>query len=54
MFQLAVEACPSGMIMFDTTGKIVMVNTETERLFGYGRDELINSSVRRVPRQVRL
>ena len=45
MFQLAVEACPSGMIMVDRAGRIVMVNTETERLFGYGRDELINSPV---------
>jgi PAS domain S-box-containing protein len=45
MFQLAVEACPSGMIMVDSGGRIVMVNTETERLFGYARDELINSPV---------
>ncbi|MEA2937000.1 MAG: hypothetical protein QOC56_504 [Alphaproteobacteria bacterium] len=45
MFRLAVESCPSGMIMVDRSGQIVMVNTETERLFGYHRDELINRPV---------
>ncbi len=44
-FRLAVESCPSGMLMVDCTGKIVMVNTEIERLFGYQRDELIGQSV---------
>jgi PAS domain S-box-containing protein len=44
-FRLAVESCPSGMVMIDRTGKIVMVNTEVERLFGYPRDELIGHSV---------
>jgi PAS domain S-box-containing protein len=45
MFGLAVEACPSGMIMLDRSGRIVMVNTETERLFGYARAELINKPI---------
>jgi PAS domain S-box-containing protein len=44
-FRLAVESCPSGMVMMDRTGKIVMVNTEVERLFGYQRRELIGQSV---------
>ncbi len=35
MFRLAVEACPSGMVMADGAGTIVMTNTEVERLFGY-------------------
>jgi PAS domain S-box-containing protein len=43
-FRLAVEACPSGMVMIDAAGKIVLVNGETERLFGYLRDELIGQS----------
>jgi len=43
--RLAVEACPSGMIMTDSAGKIVLVNAEVERLFGYRRDELIGNSV---------
>ncbi len=32
---LAVEASPNGMIMADRDGKIVMVNSATEKLFGY-------------------
>jgi PAS domain S-box-containing protein len=44
-FRLAVESCPSGMVMIDGVGRIVMVNTEVERLFGYRRDELIGQSV---------
>jgi PAS domain S-box-containing protein len=40
-FRLAVEACPSGMVMTDSDGTIVLTNTETERLFGYPRNELI-------------
>ena len=44
-FRLVVEASPSAMIMTDPAGKIVLVNSETERLFGYGRDELIGRSI---------
>lgn len=45
LFRQAVEACPSGMVMTDHNGKIVMVNTEIERLFGYGRDELLGQPI---------
>ena len=45
MFRLAVEACPSGMLMVDREGKIVLVNAEVERQFGYRRDELIGQSI---------
>jgi PAS domain S-box-containing protein len=44
-FRLAVEACPTGMVMTDGAGRIVLANTETERLFGYRRDELIGQSI---------
>jgi PAS domain S-box-containing protein len=44
-FRLAVEACPSGMVMTDSAGTIVLTNTETERLFGYPRDELIGRRI---------
>ena len=44
-FRLAVEACPTGMVMTDSAGRIVLANTETERLFGYRRDELIGQSI---------
>lgn len=45
MMYLAVEASPSGMVMTDCDGKIVMVNSMTEKLFGYSRQKLIGSSV---------
>jgi PAS domain S-box-containing protein len=41
-FRLAVEACPIGMVMTDATGRIVLANTEAERLFGYECGELID------------
>jgi PAS domain S-box-containing protein len=41
MFRQAVEACSCGMVLIDGAGKIMMVNTRTERLFGYPREELI-------------
>src|SRR5579863_6455180 len=40
-FRLALEAAPTGMLMMDETGTIVLVNAQIEALFGYGRDELL-------------
>ena len=45
VFRIAVEACPSGMLVSDAHGRIVLVNSEVERLFGYDRAELIGRSV---------
>jgi PAS domain S-box-containing protein len=44
-FRLAVEGAPSGQIMIGGDGAIVLVNAEVERLFGYGREELIGHPV---------
>ena len=44
-FRMAVESSPSGMVMVDGSGTIILVNTETERLFGYRREELIGQSI---------
>lgn len=41
LFGLAVEASPSGMMMIDGGGRIVMANSEIEHLFGYKREELL-------------
>lgn len=45
MLRLAVDTCPSGMIMIDRTGKMLIVNREVDRLFGYSRDELLGQQV---------
>lgn len=44
-FRVAVEAAPNAMIMVDREGKITLVNTQTERLFGYARIELIGQRI---------
>jgi PAS domain S-box-containing protein len=41
----AVESAPSGLLMVDPDGRIVLVNREIERLFGYSREELMGASV---------
>ena len=44
-FRAAVESSPNGMVMIDQQGKIVLVNREIERLFGYARDELLGRPI---------
>ena len=44
-FRMAVEASPSGILLIDHTGQIVLVNSHIEQLFGYGREELLGQSV---------
>jgi protein-histidine pros-kinase len=39
------EAAPDAMIVIDSSGTIVMVNRQTEDLFGYTRDELVGSQI---------
>jgi len=45
LFQLATEASPSGIILANARGEIVLVNAHVEELFGYHRDELIGMAV---------
>jgi two-component system, cell cycle sensor histidine kinase and response regulator CckA len=40
LLRSAVEASPNGMVMSDAQGRIVMVNRQIERMFGYGEGEL--------------
>ena len=42
------EAAPGGMVVVDRSGIIQLVNTETERLFGWPREELLGQSVERL------
>jgi PAS domain S-box-containing protein len=44
-FQLVVEAAPNAVVMTDRAGKIGMVNTQVERVFGYVRAELVGQPV---------
>jgi PAS domain S-box-containing protein len=44
-FRLVVESAPSGMLMVNRHGRIVLVNAQTEVLFGYGRGELLGQPV---------
>ena len=41
LFRLATEASPSGILLLNEEGNIVLVNAHIEELFGYGRDELV-------------
>ena len=45
LFHLATEASPSGTVLVDHEGKIVLVNAHIEELFGFARDELIGKDV---------
>ncbi len=40
-----VDSVPTALVMVDACGNITLVNSETERLFGYSRDELIGRPV---------
>ncbi len=44
-FRIAVESSPSGMLMVDPGGRILMANREVERMFGYEPGELLGRSV---------
>ena len=44
-FRLAVESSPNAMVMIDQKGEIMLVNSQTEKMFGYPRGELLGQSV---------
>jgi PAS domain S-box-containing protein len=44
-FRLAVESALNAIVMVNQQGTITFVNSQTERLFGYSKDELIGQSV---------
>ncbi|MBX9570237.1 MAG: PAS domain S-box protein [Candidatus Obscuribacterales bacterium] len=43
--RLVIEASPSGMIMIDREGRIVLVNSQIEKQFGYARSELLGQPI---------
>lgn len=45
IFEGLLESAPDAIVIVDTEGRIVMVNRQAERLFGYSREELIGQPV---------
>ncbi len=45
LFRQVVEAAPNAMVMADRDGHIILVNAQTEKLFGYSREELLGHCV---------
>jgi PAS domain S-box-containing protein len=44
-FRALLESAPDGIVVVDASGTIVIVNSQTERLFGYTRQELIGQPI---------
>ncbi len=44
-YRALLESLPDAMVVIDGGGAIVLVNQQTERLFGYRRDELLGHSI---------
>jgi len=44
-FRAVLELAPDAIVITDSTGKIMLVNAQTENLFGYRREELLGQSV---------
>jgi formate hydrogenlyase transcriptional activator len=44
-FRRLLEAAPDAMVIVDQSGRIVLVNSQTERIFGYTREELLQQPV---------
>ena len=45
LFRSAVDASPNGMLMVDPAGRIVLLNRQTEAIFGYRSDEMLGRPV---------
>jgi PAS domain S-box-containing protein len=48
LFAALLESAPDAMVVSDRSGAIVFANSQTERLFGYPRDELLGQPLARL------
>ena len=39
------ESCPDAIVVVDSEGRVALVNAQTERMFGYSREELLGKPV---------
>src|SRR5713226_7636327 len=44
-FRRLLEAAPDAMVIVDRTGRMLLVNSQTESMFGYTREGLLNQPV---------
>jgi PAS domain S-box-containing protein len=45
LFRQLIDSAPDAMVIVDQQGVILIVNAQTERLFGYSRDELLGKPI---------
>ena len=52
-FRQVVEWAPTAIVMVDGKGRIVLMNAQAERIFAYGREELLGEPIEKlVPKNV--
>ena len=45
LFRALTESSPDGIVLVNQEGRVILVNAQTEKLFGYGREELLGQAI---------